>query len=131
VLVIGEVLEARLLRRIQQAGGRVAREILAKPFDGSLRPLNHSMSAFGIVPHKLTQPLVQPSCIQLINGENPYAALRASWSTDQPISAASGGVGQRRVQDLNQLRVSGRRLNGFRLHLSILFTRHNCEGMIK
>jgi hypothetical protein len=29
------------------------------------------------------------------------------------------------------LRVTSRKLNGFRLHLTILSTRHNCEGVIK
>jgi len=47
----------------------------------------------------------------LINGENPYAALRASWPADQPIAAASRGVSQRRVHDLNELRVPSRELN--------------------
>jgi hypothetical protein len=69
------------------------------------------VSAFGIVYHKLTQPLLQPGRIQLINGENPYAALRASWPADQPIAAASRGVSQRRVHDLNELRVPSRELN--------------------
>jgi hypothetical protein len=119
------------LRRIQQASGRVAREVLAKPFDRFPRPLNHSLSAFGIAHRKLTQPLLQPGRIQLINGENPYAALRAPWSADQPIAAPSSGVGQCRVQDLNQLRITSRQLNRFRVHIPILFTRHNCEGMIK
>jgi hypothetical protein len=66
------------------------------------------MSAFGIVYRKLTQPLLQTGRIQLINGENPYTALRASWSADQPIATASRGVGQRSVQDLNELRVPKR-----------------------
>ena len=126
-----QVLEALLLRRIQQAGGRVAWEVLAKPFNGFPRPLNHCLSALGIAHHKLTQPLLQSGRIQLINGEDPYAALRASWSADEPIAAAASGVGQRPVQDLNELRVTSRKLNGFRVHIPILFTRHNCEGMIK
>jgi hypothetical protein len=66
------------------------------------------MSAFGIAYHELTQALLQTGRIQLINGENPYTALRAPWSADQPIATASGGIGQRGVQNLNELSVSKR-----------------------
>jgi hypothetical protein len=107
-LIIGKVLKAGRLRRIQQAGGGVARELRAKPFDGFPGPLNHSMSAFSIAYHKLMQSLLQTGRIQLINGENPYAALRAPWSADQPIPTASRGLRQRSVQNLNELRVPTR-----------------------
>jgi hypothetical protein len=45
---------------------------------------------------------LKPGNIELMDGEDPHAALCAPGFADQPFSAAAGGVGQCCVDNLDQ-----------------------------
>ena len=91
---------------IQQAGHRIARKVPGEALDRSPRPLANRPSTFRISVGQLPQSLMKTGRIQLVDGEDADAALRAAGLADQPISAAAGGVGQRGVEDLYQLGVA-------------------------
>jgi len=73
----------------------------------------------------------QAGRIELINGKDPHAALRAPWPADQPIAASSSSVGQCRIHDLNELRVPKREAAAFRLHsYDLISPEHSPKPML-
>ena len=104
-LVIGKVLETRfgLFRWIQQAGRRVTGEILRQALHGSPRALANRTRSFRVAGTQLLQSLLEPGRIELMDGEDPHTALCAPWLAHQPFPAAAGSVGQRSVDNLDQL----------------------------
>ena len=106
--VVGEVLETRLglFRWIEQARGRVAREILRQPADRPPRTFSNQTGSLWIGGSQLLQSLLKPGGIELMDGEDPHTALGAAGLADQPFSAAAGGFGQPGVDNLNQLGVA-------------------------
>jgi hypothetical protein len=102
-LIIGEVFETRLrlLRWIQQPGRWIAWKTLREPLDRSPRTLANGFGAFRITAGKLSQSLLKTGRIELMDGEDAHATLRATGPANQPLSAAPGGVRQRGVENLH------------------------------
>src|SRR6266852_7123415 len=69
-------------------------------------PLPHPGSTLGHPLFELAQPVLQPRCIELIDGERTHAALRASRTASQPVAASLRRVSQGRIHNLHQRMIS-------------------------
>jgi hypothetical protein len=106
--VVGELLETRLglFRWIQQARGRIAREILRQAGDRSARTFSNRTGSLRIGGSQLLQSLLKPGGIELMDGEDSNTALGAARLANQPFSTAASGFDQPGVNNLNQLGVA-------------------------
>src|ERR1700722_2960537 len=76
-LVIGKIFKtlSSLFGGIEQASHRVAGEAPSKALNRSLHPLTNGVGSFRVADSKLLQPLLKPRGIELVDGEDPHAAL--------------------------------------------------------
>jgi hypothetical protein len=104
--VVGEVFEVGAVF-VEKAGARVAGEIWREAGDGLSRSLAEGEGAFGIGGIESGESLAQAGCVQLGDGEDADATLRASRSAQEPGAGAAGSVGDGGVNDLDELCVAG------------------------
>ena len=100
-------------RGVQKPRHRIAGETLGEALDRFPRSLANGTGAFRIGHVSSSQSLLKTGRIQLMDSEDPHAALRATGFADQPVSAAAGGVRQRGVENLYQLGVTRRKHGHF------------------
>ena len=106
--VVSELLESRSLGigLTQQAGCEVSGKLTAEFVNPSLRPALDFGCAPRLIPPQRFHADAEPPHIRLIDGEGSIAALRAPRPADEPFAGASLGLGQRCVDDLDELGVA-------------------------
>jgi hypothetical protein len=92
---------------VQKASLRISREIGGQASDAFASAFSNFRGALRSVRLKTIESLLQPDRIKLIDGKHTDAALRASGPANQPIAAFLDGFGQTRIDNLDQLSISG------------------------
>jgi hypothetical protein len=87
---------------MQQACHRIAGEFRRQPRDGFACAFSHSGGTFRCLLLKIVESLLQPGSVELVDRKGTYTALRATGTTDKPMAASPGGIGKRRIHDLDQ-----------------------------
>jgi hypothetical protein len=107
-LIIAEVFEAVLRSPAfrQRACLRVTREIGRETFPRCAGPATNARGAGRIFCRELAEAFAQPRCVELVNGEDSVATLRATGTAYEEIAAATSRVGERGIEDLHKLVVA-------------------------
>jgi hypothetical protein len=107
-LIVGEISKALfcLLSLVQQPISRITGEVLRQPGNRFPRPLPHAVGTFRRALSQIRKSFPEPGSIELIYGEDSNAALRATRTADEPLTAFMGGIGERRIYYLNQCLIS-------------------------
>src|SRR6266403_2695254 len=92
----------RLRTFVEHARFHVAGKLRRQPLHRIPRPRANSPRPSRVCLLEITQPLLQPHRIQLIDDKNANAALRASRTTHQPLAATPRGIGQSYVHDRSE-----------------------------
>jgi len=109
-LIISKIFKAlaSLLALAQDSGRGISGETFRQAGDRIPSAFADRRGTLGIAGLQLCQPPSQSQGIELIDGESANAALRAPRTAHEPFSAPACGVGQRGVNDLNQLLIPRR-----------------------
>jgi len=98
----------RLRTFVEHARSRIARKLRRQSPNRISRPQANPARPLRIRLFKISEPLLQPDPIQLIDGKYTHTALRASRTTHQPLAATPRGIGQSTIHDLDQRPISSR-----------------------
>src|SRR5579859_7236385 len=104
-LIIGKIFKAlaSLLALAQDSGRGISGKTFRQAGDRITSAFADRRGTLRIARLQLCQPPSQSQSIKLIDGKGANEALRAPWTAHEPFSAPACGVGQRCVNDLNQL----------------------------
>jgi hypothetical protein len=107
-LIVGEIGEASLgvFSFVEQAARGIAGELRRQTGYRLASALPHPRCTLRRLLLKVGKSSAQASGIELIDGESADAALRATGAAGQPMSASAGHVGERGVDDLDQLLIT-------------------------
>lgn len=94
--VIGEVFEPALCAwsLVEDAGLAIAGEVVGNSLEGFAGSLANPSRASRIGNVEFREALAQSGGVELVDGEDADAALRAAGATDEPMSGALCGVGE-------------------------------------
>jgi hypothetical protein len=92
---------------VQQATGWITREILRQARSRFPSAFAHELCSLRRGLFKVRQSFSHPGSVELIYGKHSHAALRATGTAGEPLSASTRGVSQRGIHDLNQRLVAG------------------------
>lgn len=106
-LVVGEFSEALFgfVAFIERSSHWIARKIFRQSSYRITRTLFDPLRPLPVLVFQVSQAFLQTKGIQLIDREDANAALRASRTAYQPLAASSCSIGERCVDDLDQLSV--------------------------
>lgn len=109
-LIIGKIFKAlaSLLALAQDSGRGISGKSLRQASDRIPSAFPDRSGTPGMGGLQLRQSSPQSQGIELIDGKGADAALCATRTADEPVSAPACGVGQRGVNDLNQLLIPRR-----------------------
>jgi hypothetical protein len=108
-LVVSKFLEAFgcFCALVQNAGREIAGKILPQSINRSASALPNPGCPLWVRGLQISETLLQPEYIKLIDREYAHTALRAPNLANQPVPAASRCISQGSVRDLHQLVVAG------------------------
>ena len=109
-LMVGEVLKLALAAGAftENAGFAIAGKVVSNAVEGLACALPNVTGASGVGDAEFSQALAEPRYIELVDGEDADAALRAAGTTDEPGTSALGSLDESGVENLDELVVGGR-----------------------
>lgn len=109
-LMVGEVLKLALGAGAftENAGFAIAGKVVSNAVEGLASALANVTGASGIGDAEFSKALAEPRYVELADGEDADAALRAAGTTDEPGTGAVGSLGESSIENLNELVVDGR-----------------------
>lgn len=115
--VVGKVFKEGLVgfRRAERAGPEIAgkgRTVLSQPDAGAVLDCGGQR---GVCDPKIGHAFAEARGIEGVDGEGSMAALRATDAAGEEVSGAASGIGDRGVDNLDQLRVARGKRHGGRI----------------
>jgi hypothetical protein len=106
--IVGEVFELALspFALVEASGGAFSRKVGLDLGERLLSAGSDPSCASWVRTIKFSETFAESSRIELIDRECTDAALRASWTTDEKLTASTRRVGKSRVENLDQFVVS-------------------------
>ena len=108
-LVVGEAGEGGLrgFVFVENSGAGIAGKIFGEAGGGVLCAAADSGGAFGVTLREFVESALEPKRVELIDGEDADATLRASRAAGEPLAALAGDVGESGVDDLDEAVIGG------------------------
>jgi hypothetical protein len=103
--IVGKIFKLIFVRFMQNSRCVIAGKLRRQPESRLLGADTDSGGPRRIGPIQLMQSCTQTKRIQLADGEDADAALRASRAALQPFAGSAGGVGRGRIHNLHQISI--------------------------